>query len=385
MTDGHRIYELADKWLKGTITEKEKQGFEEWYNREAKQHPEWTRDPDEQSMRDRLYRSILRNIEPREKGSTLLISRRRQFYKWSSVAAALVVLFVTGIWFFQYHDFLNHLQDKESHLRVDLPPGREAATLILADGSVIDLDTIQNGEVTVQGKTIIRKQGGQVAYVPSTEKEKMPVLYNTINTARGHQYQLVLPDSTRVWLNSASSLYYPAAFSGDARLVELTGEAYFEVARNASTPFLVKVNGVEVEVLGTRFNIHAYTDEGAVETTLLEGSVNVKNEGRSVLIMPGEQAVIRSNKAEIGVSEADLDQVMAWQKGFFEFDNTELPAIMRQISRWYDVDIRYEGQPGTKKFGGRISKNLNMSDVLALLEANGVRFVLDGKTLTVRP
>ncbi len=385
MTDRDRIFELADKWLKGTITEEERQEFEDWYNREVKQHPEWTRDPDEQSLRDRLYRSVLKNIEPMEKGRTLLNSRGNRFYKWYSVAAVVVVLFVTGIWFFQDRDFLNHVENKESLVCFDLPPGREAATLILADGSVIGLDTTQNGKIAIQGKTTVSKQGGQVIYVPPAGRKEEPVLYNTINTARGHQYQLVLPDSTRVSLNSASSLRFPAAFSGEARLVELTGEAYFEVAKHVTMPFRVKVNGVEAEVLGTRFNISAYADEDVIETTLLEGSVNVKNDKTFALIRPGERAVVRHNETEISVSKADLDKVMAWQNGFFEFDNTELPVIMRQISRWYDVDIRYEDLPGNKKFGGRISKNLNLSSVLALLEANGVRFILEGKTLIVKP
>lgn len=211
------------------------------------------------------------------------------------------------------------------------------------------------------------------------------MLYNTINTARGNLYKLVLSDSSRVWLNSASSLRFPAVFSGTERSVELAGEADFEVARNKTMPFRVKVNGMEVEVLGTRFNVNAYTDEGAVETTLLEGAVKVRNDKGFVLIKPGEQAVTKNNETEIGVSEADLDQVMAWQEGFFEFDNTELPVIMRQISRWYDVDIIYKGQTGDKKFGGRISKSLNLGDVLILLEANGVRFTLEGKTLIVKP
>ncbi len=387
MTDRNRIYELADKWLKGTITEKEKQEFEDWYNLEAEQHPEWTQDPDEESLKNRLFHDILEKIESKEDtGKNILRSRRKQYlYKWYSTAAAAVVIFTIGIWLFQHHGPSLQVKKEEGNIRIDLPPGREAATLILADGSVIDLDTTQNGEITVQGKTIVSKQGGQVAYIPPIGKEKLPLLYNTINTARGNMYQLVLSDSTRVWLNSASSLRFSAVFSGNERLVELTGEAYFEVAKNKTMPFRVKVNGMEVEVLGTRFNINAYHDEGAVETTLLEGSVKVKNNDVSALIKPGEQAVITNNETEIKVNKADLDQVMAWQKGFFEFDDTELPVIMRQISRWYNVDIQYEGQPGSKKFGGRISKNLNLGDVLTLLEANGVRFTLEGKTLVVKP
>jgi ferric-dicitrate binding protein FerR (iron transport regulator) len=388
MIDRNKINELADKWLKGTITEEEKQYFEDWYNREAEQHPEWTRDLDEQSLKNRLFSDILEKIESKKQDAEKIVSkhrRKKQLYKWYSAAAAAVVIFTIGIWFFQYLVPSSHMKNGEGNTHIDLPPGREAATLILADGSVIDLDVAQNGEVTIQGKTIVSKQGGQVTYISPTRKEKLPVLYNTINTARGNQYRVVLADSTRVWLNSASSLRFPAVFSGRERPVELTGEAYFEVAKNATMPFLVKVNGMDVEVLGTHFNIHAYVDEDAMETTLLEGSVKVKNDKASVLIKPGEQAVIRNNETEISVSEADIDKVMAWQNGFFEFDNTELPAIMRQISRWYNVDIRYEGQPGSKKFGGRISKNLNLRDVLTLLEANGVQFALEGKTLVVKP
>lgn len=388
MIDRNKINELADKWLKGTITEEEKQSFEDWYNREAEQHPEWTRDLDEQTLKNRLFGGIVEKIEMKEQDTKKIVSRthrQRQLYKWFSAAAAAVVIFTIGTWLFQYHDPSSQVKNKASNTLIDLPPGHQAATLTLADGSVIDLDAAQNGEVTIQGKTIVSKQGGQVAYIPPVEKEKLPVLYNTINTARGNQYHLVLSDSTRVWLNSASSLYFPAVFSGNERLVELTGEAYFEVAKNATMPFRVKVNGIEVEVLGTHFNMNAYADEGAIETTLLEGSVNVKNDKTSVLIKPGERAVIRNNESEISISEADIDKVMAWKKGFFEFDNTELPAIMRQISRWYNVDIRYEGQPGDKKFGGRISKNLNLGNILTLLEANGVQFTLEGETLVVRP
>ncbi|MEL7586452.1 MAG: FecR domain-containing protein [Prolixibacteraceae bacterium] len=387
MIDRIKIDELADKWLKGTITEEEKQYFEGWYNREAGRHPEWSRDLDEQTLKKRLLAGIFNKIEVNEQAEGKTLSdthRRKQLYKWSSVAAAAVVIFAIGTWLFQRHDPSYQTENKQSNVQIDLPPGREAAILTLADGSKIDLDSTQNGDVTVQGKTVISKQGGQVAYTPG-EKKKGPVLYNTITTSRGNQYKVVLSDSTRVWLNSASSLHYPATFSGDARLVELTGEAYFEVAKNASMPFRVKVNGIEVEVLGTHFNINAYADEGVMETTLLEGSVKVMNDDTFVLIKPGEKAAIRNQETQIAISEADLDQVMAWRNGFFEFDDTELPAIMRQISRWYNVDIRYEGQPGDKKFGGRISKKLNLGNILTLLEANGVQFALDGQTLVVKP
>lgn len=388
MTDRDKIKELADKWLKGIITKEERQFLEDWYNKEADNHPEWTRDPDEPTLGRRIFGDVLSKIEIKEQAAGKRLTdahRRKQLYGWSSVAAAAVVVLIVGTWLFQRQDSSYSADSKQNSVLIDLPPGREAAILTLADGSLVDLDSTQNGDVTVQGKTVISKQGGQVAYISAGEKKKIPVLYNTIATSRGNHYKVVLSDSTRVWLNSASSLHYPAAFSGDVRLVELTGEAYFEVAKNASIPFRVKVNGIEVEVLGTHFNINAYADEGVIETTLLEGSVKVKNDDASALIKPGEQAVIRNQKTQIDVSEADIDQVMAWQKGFFEFDNTELTAIMRQISRWYDVDIRYQSQPDDRKFGGRISRKLNLKDILTLLEVNGVQFALEGKTLIVTP
>ncbi|MGV8134043.1 MAG: FecR family protein [Mangrovibacterium sp.] len=388
MTDRNKIKELADKWVKRTITKEERQLLEDWYNKEADNHPEWTRDPDEPTLQKRLLGDIFNKIVSKEQdaGKIRIKTSREKLYKWRTVAAAAaIVVFIIGTWIFQRRDFSHSEDSRQNSILIDLPPGREAATLTLADGSLIDLDSTQNGDVTVQGKTVISKQGGQVSYAPVIGKEKIPVLYNRITTSRGNQYKVVLSDSTRVWLNSASSLHYPAVFSGEARLVELTGEAYFEVTKNTAMPFRVKVNGVEVEVLGTHFNINAYADEGVMETTLLEGSVKVKNDHAFVLIEPGERAVIRNQETQIEVSEADIDQVMAWQKGFFEFDNIELATIMRQISRWYDVDIRYEGQPGDKKFGGRISKKLNMRDVLTLLESNGIQFTLDGKTLIVKP
>jgi ferric-dicitrate binding protein FerR (iron transport regulator) len=204
-----------------------------------------------------------------------------------------------------------------------------------------------------------------------------------------------LPDGSKVWLNAASSIRYPTTFAGDERKVELTGEAYFEVAKDPKKPFHVKTPTQDIEVLGTHFNVNAYEDEGATKTTLLEGKVRLvsgewaagsrKADMRSVILNPGQQAIAAINiNAPIHVTDdIDLDQIMAWKNGWFEFDNTDIKTIMRQISRWYDVDIRYETKTNNETYGGRISRNLNLSSILKMLETYGVHYRLEGKTVSI--
>lgn len=380
-----RIAELAEKWLKGTITEDEKQEFNNWYNKEAATNPEWTRDNTNEDLKYRLYKKIQEGINAEGKGRTVGLPKedsKKYFYRWVSVAAVVVI--AAGLWLFQYKDKPREMPKQVGSANISLPPGRNAATLTLNDGAVIDLEVARDGEISIQGEASVRKEGGQVAYVsPIIQNNEIP-RFNTIQTARGNHYKLVLSDSTKVWLNSESSLRFPAVFYNNERIVELTGEAYFEVAKNADMPFRVKVDSIEVEVLGTHFNLNAYNDEESIKTTLLEGAVKVKKGREIVALTPGEQAEIgHGGGASFTVRQVDTEKEMAWQAGFFEFDNTELPVIMRQISRWYDVDIEYEGNPGIIKFGGRISKNLDLGNILALLEANGVRFTLEGETLIV--
>jgi ferric-dicitrate binding protein FerR (iron transport regulator) len=260
--------------------------------------------------------------------------------------------------------------------------------LTLSNRSDINLENVSNGTITKEGDTKISKlNDGQLVY-NTLEEKPTQVLYNTVTTPRGGQYQLLLADGSKVWLNSASSIRFPVSFTGDARRVEVSGEAYFEVAKNASMPFKVDVAGKnEIEVLGTHFNINSYVDEGSIKTTLLEGSVKVTSlkTQESKLITPGQQAQVNTN-GQIAINKkADLDKVMAWKNGYFNFDGADTRTVMQLLSRWYDVDVVYEGAIPQREWGGDIEKNLNLSQVLKILEKNNVHSKLEGRKLLVLP
>lgn len=315
---------------------------------------------------------------------------RKLIYNWTQIAAAAVLILVTGgaYWFYTYQ---NHPDKKKFSSNVksrsqDLLPGGNKALLTLADGSQLVLDESNTGKLATQGNTeILKHEDGRLDYSYSDKAGVQAApLYNTLSTPRGGQYQVALPDGTRVWLNAASSLRYPASFTGKKRIVYLEGEAYFEVAKNAAKPFHVEVKGLDVEVLGTHFNINAYHDEIYAKTTLLEGAVKVKRGDVQKLLSPGQQAVSGSS-GPLKVIAADSDEVLAWKNGYFYFNKSTLPEIMRQLSRWYDVDIRYEGTIPDRIFGGEISRSSNASEVLKILELSKVHFRIEGKYIIVMP
>jgi len=241
------------------------------------------------------------------------------------------------------------------------------------------------GQLAVQGNMAISKaNNGQIKYNAISGENNL-ILINTVTTQRKEQYHLTLADGTNVWLNAASSIKYPTAFTGNERRVEITGEAYFEVAHNKDKPFLVTTNGQTVEVLGTHFNINAYDDEIGVKTTLLEGSVKVNKNGKTAMIKPGQQAIVLDNEQSIEIKEADTEQAIAWKNGFFDFKDANIQDIMRQLSRWYDVDVRYDGKIPTRDFSGEMERSLNASQVLKLLTYSGIHFRIEGKTIIVTP
>ena len=267
----------------------------------------------------------------------------------------------------------------------DIAPGGNAAILTLSDGSTVILDKVQNGTVSTQGNTkILKLNNGMLSYTTLNNKTS-EMLYNTISTPRGGQYELILSDGSKVWLNAASSLRFPANFIGKERKVELLGEAYFEVAKNAAMPFKVNVGGMKVEVLGTHFNINSYDDESSVRTTLLEGSIKINKNNNTSLLKPGQQAQIdKIGKIKI-INDADIEEAVAWKEGKFQFDRDDIHAVMRQISRWYDVDIEYEGNIASH-FGGTISRNVDLSQVLNMLHLTGeVKFEVKDKKVMVTP
>ncbi len=287
-------------------------------------------------------------------------------YWWA--AAAIFLLLISGTWFFMRRP---QTQDVTMAAVYDKAPGTDKARLTLADGKVVTLDSTGKGQV-VQGNTGIQQQGGLLKYSAGIHATG----FNTLSTPRGGQFRVVLPDGTAVWLNAATSLRYPTAFDGNERVVMLRGEAYFEVAKNTAKPFRVQIDEhTAVEVLGTHFNIHAYSDENQISTTLLEGKVVMtKNDAtlRRVVLDPGQQAVADKEQLQLS-KQVNIDQVMAWKNGMFNFEGMDLPSVLRQLSRWYDVEIIYEGKIPTRKFGGEMQRDLSLQQVLRILERMDVK------------
>jgi len=288
-----------------------------------------------------------------------------------------------------------------SRYKDDIAPGGNKALLTLANGSTIVLDSAHDGTLAQQGTTkIIKLDGGALAYRAAadskgqtTEQAIGQTGYNTIATPRGGQYRIILPDGSKVWLNAASSLRFPAAFTGSERTVELTGEAYFEIAKNAEKPFHVRVpsggtggGDMDVEVLGTSFNVMAYSNEEKIHTTLLEGKVEVKQGALAENLSPGRQAIIDQTTHAMEVADGNIDQAVAWKDGLFRFRETDIRELMRQVERWYDVDVVYRTDRGDQDFTGVVSRNKNVSTLLQMLELTGtVHFKIEGKRIIVLP
>lgn len=325
----------------------------------------------------------------RQSGKSAASGVRRLLVRWSAVAASIIVC-IALIWWFRLPTRSN-AKAVAAVTGGDVAPGGNKAILTLANGTQIILDSRQDGRIARQGSTTVLKFNGVISYSreagrTSAEGDANTLLYNTITTPRGGQYELVLPDGSRVWLNSASSLRFPTVFKGARREVELKGEGYFEIEKDAGRPFAVSVNKMKVQVLGTSFNTMAYSDEQTINTTLLDGAVIVTQGDMQKKLEPGQQAALDSAGHRLSVRKVDMRQVIAWKTGLFEFDNTDLATVMRQVARWYDIEVVYRVSPDKTLLGGSISRNLNLKEVLGLLEANGINhFKLEGKKVFVLP
>ncbi|AYL95583.1 FecR family protein [Mucilaginibacter celer] len=384
---------LVAKYMQGKLSDHENIELEQWLQADNRNRELFKKLTDEHSLKEKLeifsatdksaaWQNIVKNTGYKSKPN----KTRRIAY-----AAVIALLVALGI------SLTRHQQQKTetlvaNHAVKDLQPGTNKATLTLADGSTLVLDSNRRGKIASQQNVVIKAdEDGKLVYEASRGDElarpSAPVLtiaLNVLTTPRGGQYQLVLPDGTKVWLNAASSLKYPAAFTGIERKVELTGEAYFEVSKDPSKPFYVKTAGQTVTVLGTHFNINSYTDEAATKTTLLEGSVKVTgNNGQSVKIKPGEQAVNYANDISIK-QNVNTDEAIAWKNGKFMFRNTDLQTIMRQLSRWYDVDVEYRGTIAQKHYMGRISRNVPVSQIFEILKTSGLNFTINGRKIIVK-
>lgn len=331
-------------------------------------------------IRDEVFTLIMKNAPQEEKSPVRKIVFLRQ-WRW----AAAVILLVAGVSTYLVVHRTSSLALTTPALPLhprDILPGKNGALLTLADGRQIALDSTGSGAIAMQDGTKISLAGSQLKY-NQPKSTTGAIVWNTLTTPRGRQFTLVLPDASKVWLNAGSSIHYPVTFTGAARQVEITGEAYFEVAKNEKMPFRVKINeSTTVEVLGTHFNINAYPDENKITTTLLEGKVAIRNKQ----LVPGQQALVQANESAILIAKADTIQSVAWKNGFFNFDNMGLQEILLQLSRWYNLQVVYEGKIPDRRFGGEIQRNLPLSRILQILEKMEVKFrVEEGNKLVVIP
>jgi transmembrane sensor len=311
---------------------------------------------------------------------------RIKFLSWFRLVSAAAILILVGWLLFIDRKSQPAPESAQiSGLKNDILPGGNKALLKMSDGRTIVLSNRKNGIVVKQdGIEINKVKEGQLLFVSKqSPSQKKQVLFNTLETPKGGQYALVLPDGTKVWLNAASSLHFPSTFTGKERLVELKGEAYFEVAKNASMPFKVKTQQGEVKVLGTHFNIMSYEDETVMKTTLLEGAVQIKSGKKSDVLKPGEQAIMGGG-GEIKIrNNINVEEEIAWKKGVFQFNDTDIKEVMRQLSRWYDVEIIYKGDVADKQLTGKISRNVKASEVINMLRFMGSNCRIEGKNIVV--
>ncbi|WP_212003575.1 FecR family protein [Chitinophaga sp. HK235] len=301
---------------------------------------------------------------------------------WRRWAAAAVLLFSAGGYYWWQHGARNILSDAPVAVAADVLPGKNGAVLTLANGQQVVLDSHGDGLITsTQGTQVILKNG-QVEYKPSGNGTPVN---NTLHTPRGRKFRMQLPDGTQVWLNAASSLSFPTAFTGTERKVELTGEAYFEVAKDQTKPFVVSLsNNTSVKVLGTHFDISAYTDEPGISTTLLEGAVQVNVPEHSSTLKPGQQLLFNKNAGTVVLNKnIDTAAVMAWKNGVLSFQDKKLTAVIAMIARWYDIEVTYATTPPDITFVGEIGSDVNLSSVLTFLRESGIQFNLEGRKLII--
>ncbi|HCL04873.1 MAG TPA: iron dicitrate transport regulator FecR [Chitinophagaceae bacterium] len=390
------IQELISKYEQGLLSEAAKKELDNWYHSFDDQHTVVSDVPQgsEEDLSERIAFRLKESLALEDDYSLPVAGKAsRKWYK-PAVAALIFILLSGTIYYFIQPENTTAQQPLVLSAPVpagDVAPGGNKAMLTLDDGSVIVLDSANNGILGEQGDVEVKKlDNGLVAYQTnkdgSVAEEK--IFYNTISTPRGGEYQVTLSDGSKVWLNAASSIRFPTVFRGNDRKVQITGEVYFEVAHNDAKPFKVSAGKSAIEVLGTHFNVNAYDDEVQVRASLLEGSIKVfaadeADQQQVKILRPGQQARMSKSGRINVVNNMDTEEVMAWKNGLFVFKSTDLRSIMRQIARWYDVDIEYKGSVGMQ-FTGQITRNNNVSKVLEMLElTEEVKFKVEGKHVIV--
>lgn len=390
MTDRERVIYLIEKSCTTSLTEAENAEFQEWLvsgeNREeyvAIVTDYMLQNDVPETYHSDYWQPILNKVLAADRvgGKTISVKRRYIGYKTWMSAAAILIMIAAGVFYFTRREHPSTTPLNGNLARIE--PGHSGALLTLGNGQVIALDSIHNGVVATDNGTSIVMNEGQLAYA----NQGIAAVYNTITTPLGRQFEMSLPDGTKVWLNAGSSLRYPTVFAGKERRVMVTGEAYFEVVPRSGMPFIADAGDYGViEVLGTAFNINAYADEQHTAATLVTGSVRYKKGEEALILKPGQQAL--GGKAD-GVrlnANVNLSRTLAWKNGVFNFEDLPLDQVMRQLARWYDIEVEYAGAVPDIKFFGEMGKNLSLLQVLQVLEKSGVKFKMkENKKLIVMP
>ena len=384
--DEQLLRNLLDKYLTGTLGDEERDHLEKLL-----QQPEYSlmleRIMEEEFTQHRFedegHEQVLSLIKENILNAVHQVSKTRILYlrRWAAAAAILILLSTSYFVFFQKP--VKPVSTQVPEVSADIPPGGDKATLTLSNGSIIRLDSASNGTIAREDETNITKtdSGHLLYHIGNNPVAEAKI--NTLATPRGGTFQLTLSDGTKVWLNAASSITYPSSFTGTDRKVTITGEAYFEVAKDRSKPFLVSVNDMVITVLGTHFNINAYENESQVKTTLFEGSIALKSGQYNSLLKPGEQAESGNNGKINILQQEDLNQVIAWKTGYFNFRDADLPTVMRQLERWYDIDVRYNDQVPQRRFRGELPRSMTLKEVLNVLREVKINYKIDGKMLII--
>lgn len=381
--ENKRNFELAEKWMNGTITPEEEKEFSVWYNSDQNRLVELPKTfiGSSSEHHTRMVKNLNRKI-----GYT----QHHRLYKVRMISIAAAVILISGlvIFFYQQNSVSRNIENGKSNSTVqsEIFPGSNKAILTLSNGKKINLTDVNNGMIAQQtGIKISKTADGQLIYqIAETEAASNPLEYNTIVTPVGGQYQVQLPDGTKVWLNSLSSIKFPTSFSTQVnRTVEVVGEAFFEVEKNKEKPFIVKSDKQEIRVLGTHFNVSTYSDEATVRTTLFEGSIEVSSRSGSVVKMkPGQQSILRKDQLEI--KAVNVDEFNSWKNGYFWFNNENIKSIMRKFSRWYDIEVTYQGEISAQEFNGKISRYKSLDQVLRILEqTQTIHFTSEGRRIIV--
>ncbi len=381
--------ELLQRYQAGDVNQSEKELIENWY-RQLIETGEWEwGNGEKEQLRKTMECRLLQKIHGSSKPSQGHLLNRKIW--WAAAASVTIMLGASA-----YFLFLKKTTPSPQVVKADtLPddvqaPQSNKAMVTLANGQKVHLDSINNGALALQGNVKLMKlASGEIVY-QSLGEISGQLQYNTLENPKGSKViNMVLIDGTKVWLNAGSSLVYPVVFTGDKRKVAITGEAYFEVAKNPAKPFLVDVEtqtggGAEIEVLGTHFDVNAYSEEPNIKATLLEGSVKIKRQNAVQMLSPGQQAVLTTGGIKLE-KNVDVSQVMAWKEGFFLFNNIDIHALMRQVARWYDVDVNLEGDISAEGYTGKISNDVPLSKLLEALQLNGLHASMEGRKINIIP